>query len=212
MYLSGVLPEAYPRSADQRELLRLLRHRTTLVRFRTRLAGRIHSQLHQQRVPLEREQLLRQHTRALVAQEWAQALTPEQLAIVTQHFALIDTLTPQIRALERRIDHAAQAHPIAPLLATVPGIGPYRSLLLATELAPLTRFATAAHVVSYAGLAPMTRSSGGHTWHGGIPKGANRWVRGALVSAIPSHARCAPASPVTLAYHQWTRRRRVTAS
>jgi len=207
LYLSGVLPEAYPRSADQRELLRLLRHRTTLVRFRPRLAGRIHSQLHQQRLQLPREQLLRQHTRALLAEEWPQVLTPEQLAIVTQHFALIDALTPQLQALERRIDHAAQTHPVAPLLATVPGIGPYRSLLLATELAPLTRFPTAAHLVSYAGLAPMTRSSGGHTWHGGIPRGANRWVRGALVSAIPSHVRCAPASPVTTAYAQWKSRR-----
>jgi len=56
MLLSGLIPEAYPRSADQRELLRLLRHRTTLVRYRTRLAGRIHSQLHQQRLSLPREQ------------------------------------------------------------------------------------------------------------------------------------------------------------
>src|SRR3989442_14487878 len=31
MLLSGLIPEAYPRSADQRELLRLLRHRTALV-------------------------------------------------------------------------------------------------------------------------------------------------------------------------------------
>src|SRR5437764_1016851 len=59
MLLSGLIPEAYPRSADQRELLRLLRHRTALVRFRTRLAGRIHSQLHQQRLSLPREKRLR---------------------------------------------------------------------------------------------------------------------------------------------------------
>src|SRR6266567_8605390 len=64
MLLSGLIPEAYPRSADQRELLRLLRHRTALVRFRTRLAGRIHSQLHQQRLSLPREKLLRRATRA----------------------------------------------------------------------------------------------------------------------------------------------------
>jgi len=63
MLLSGLIPEAYPRPGDQRELLRLLRHRTTLVRYRTRLAGRIHSQLHQQRLLLPREQLLRQATR-----------------------------------------------------------------------------------------------------------------------------------------------------
>ena len=56
--------------------------------------------------------------------------------------------------------------------------------------------------MSYAGLAPVTRSSGGHTHHGSIPQGANRWVRGALVSAIPTHVRWAPTSPVTMAYAQ----------
>ena len=64
MLLSGLILEAYPRAGDQRELLRLLRHRTTLVRYRTRLAGRMHSQLHQQRLALPREKLLRQATRA----------------------------------------------------------------------------------------------------------------------------------------------------
>jgi transposase len=206
MLLSGLIPEAYPRPADQRELLRLLRHRTTLVRYRTRLAGRIHSQLHQQRLALPREQLLRRATRQWLAAVAAPRLTGEQRAIVTTHLELIDRLTPLIRALERRIQTAAAGHPAAALLATIPGIGPYRSLLLAAELLPITRFPRVEHVASYAGLAPVTRTSGGHTHHGSIPKGANRWVRGALVSAIPSHVRAAPHSPVTRAYEQLTAR------
>jgi len=90
--------------------------------------------------------------------------------------------------------------------STIPGIEPYRSLLLAAELSPLSRFPRVEHLASYAGLAPVTRSSGGHTRHGSIPQGANRWVRGALVSAIPSHVRWAPTSPVTRAYAQLTAR------
>src|SRR5213594_1289757 len=76
MLLSGLIPEAYPRSAAQRDLLRLLRHRTTLVRYRTRLAGRIHSQLHQQRLLLPREQLLRQATRTWLRETAWPRLTP----------------------------------------------------------------------------------------------------------------------------------------
>src|SRR5437870_8489348 len=205
MLLSGLIP-AYPRPGDQRELLRLLRHRTTLARYRTRLAGRIHSQLHQQRLLLPREQLLRQATRTWLRDTAWPRLTPEQQAIVTTHLALIDQLTPLIQALERRIDTAAGANPTAALLATIPGIASYRSLLLAAELSPLSRFPRVEHLASYAGLAPVTRSSGGHTRHGSIPQGANRWVRGALVSAIPSHVRWAPTSPVTRAYGQLTAR------
>ena len=206
MLLSGLIPEAYPRPGDQRELLRLLRHRTTLVRFRTRLAGRIHSQLHQQRLLLPREQLLRQATRTWLRETAWPRLTTEQQAIVTTHLELIDHLTPLIQALERRIDTAAGANPTAALLATIPGIASYRSLLLAAELSPVSRFPRVEHLASYAGLAPVTRSSGGHTRHGSIPQGANRWVRGALVSAIPSHVRWAPTSPVTRAYAQLTAR------
>jgi transposase len=206
MLLSGLIPEAYPRPADQRDLLRLLRHRATLVRYRTRLAGRIHSQLHQQRLSLPREKLLRQATRGWLQETAWPRLTVEQRAIVTTHLELIDHLTLLIRALEQRIATAATLPGPAPLLATIPGIGPYRSLLLAAELSPISRFPRVEHLVSYAGLAPVTRSSGGHTSHGGIPQGANRWVRGALVSAIPSHVRWAPTSHVTLAYQQLSAR------
>jgi len=123
MLLSGLIPEAYPRSADQRELLRLLRHRTALVRFRTRLAGRIHSQLHQQRLSLPRENLLRRATRAwLEATAWPR-LTVEQRAIVTTHVELIDHLTPLIRALERRIAAAAAGDATAPCWRRSPASG-----------------------------------------------------------------------------------------
>ncbi len=202
MLLSGLIPEAYPRPIPQREHLRLIRHRAALVRQRTRLASRIHSQLHQRRLSLPREKLLRR-----AAREWLHTtawprLTDEQRALITTHLELIDQLTPMIRALDRRIQASAAAHSTAELLSTIPGIGPYRSLLLAAELAPIARFPGPEHLVSYAGLAPVTRSSGGHTRHGSIPRGANRWVRGALVSAIPSHVRLAPESSVTATYEQ----------
>jgi transposase len=136
MLLSGCIPEAYPRPAHRREQLRLLRHRAALVRQRTRLAGRIHAQLHQQRLSLPREKLLRQATRQwLYTTAWPR-LSDEQRALVTTHLELIDQLTPMIRALDRRIESAAAEDPTATLLATIPGIGPYRSLLLTAELAP----------------------------------------------------------------------------
>lgn len=85
---------------------------------------------------------------------------------------------------------------------TIPGIGPYRGLLLANEISPVDRFPRDGQLVSYGGLAPTTRSSGGHTRHGSIPKEANRWVRGALVSAIPSHVRVAPESALSAHYEK----------
>ena len=69
---------------------------------------------------------------------------------------------------------AARSRPWA-LLETVPGIGPYRALLIATETLPITRFRTPGHLVSYAGLAPRSSQSGLRPIrHGSIPAGANR--------------------------------------
>ena len=151
---------------------------------RTALANRIHAQLHLQRLALPREQLLRRRARPWLREVAWPRLLPEQRRLVRMHLRVIDVLTRLTRALDRRIRAVAAETPAAVLLRTVPGIGPYRGLVLATTLSPITRFASPAKLVAYAGLAPRTRSSGGHTRHGSIPRAANHAVRGALVSAI----------------------------
>src|SRR5260370_25053048 len=165
MLLSGLIPEAYPRPPDQRDLLRLLRHRAAWGRVRTRLAGRIHSQLHQQRLGLPREQLLRRATRAWLQETAWPRLTVEQRAIVTTHLEVMDHLTPLIRALERRIAQTAAGHATAPLLATIPGIGPYPSLLVTGELSPITRVSPAQHLGSQARPARGAPGAGGRPHH-----------------------------------------------
>jgi transposase len=200
MLLAGLIPEAYPKPPLQRERVRLVRHRAQLVRQRTALANRIHAQLHQSRLVLPRERLLRQAARAWLRTDAWHRLAPEQQRLVTMHFELIDLLTCQIRALDRQIIAEGAALPEVQLLCTVPGIGPFWGLLLTQELLPLVRFPTCRHFVSYAGLAPITRSSGGHTRHGRIPASANRWVRWALVSAMPKHVAKAPDSALTQYY------------
>lgn len=202
MLLAGLIPEAHPRQAEQRERLRLLRHRAMLVRHRTAAANRIHAQLHQSRLFVPREKLLRRETRGWLAGEAWPRLEPEQQALVEGQLTLIDTLAPMIRSLDRRIKTKARESQAARLLMTIPGIGPYRALLLVTEVEPVTRFPAAEQLTSYAGLAPVTRSSGGHIRHGSIPAGANRWIRGALVSAVPSHVRAAPESGLSRSYEQ----------
>lgn len=205
--LAGLIPPAYPKSATQLECMRLVRHRAGLVRERTRLANRIHGQLHQSNIVLAREALLRQETRTwLFGPAWRQ-LGPEQQAILESHFGLIDRLSELVRPLDRRIKQLARRDPAAQLLQTLPGIGPFWALLLTTELRPLERFPTPAHLVSYVGLAPRTRSSGGRTWHGAVPAGANRWARWALVSATVTHVGLAPDSPLSQFYARLKDRR-----
>ena len=203
MLQSKLIPEAYPKPPAQRELARLIRHRATMVKDRTRSVNRIHNQLHQKGIQGERETLLRDKGRQWLEQSVWPELSTQQQAIVGTQLELIDFFTTKIEALDEEIEREARSHPAASLLQTIPGIGPYRSLLLAAEVLPIKRFASPAHLVSYVGLAPTVKQSGsGRPRHGAVPRGANRWVRGALVSAIPSHLRAEPDSSVATYYQE----------
>jgi transposase len=200
MLATGLIPAVYPKPQPQREQATLLRHRGLLVRRRTECANRIHAQLHTHHLQIGRGKLLRRSGAAWLRAEAWPCLTPEQRRLVRSHWRLIRVLQQMIRHLDREIARRAAHSNAAVALQTIPGLGPYRSLTLATELMPIRRFPDAAHLVSYAGLAPRTRSSGGRTRHGAISPDANRYVRGVLVSAIPSHLRFAPASSLSQYY------------
>jgi transposase len=134
-------------------------------------------------------------------------LSDERRLFICMQWDLIDQITPMIRTLDRRIEHVGQQVPAVALLRTVPGIGPYRALLIATETLPIQRFRTPAHLVSYAGLAPRSSQSGLRPIrHGSIPAGANRWLRGAFVRAVVSHTAHAPDSWLSQSYDQLKQR------
>ena len=201
MRLAGLIPEVYPTPFVQREWATLIRHRTTLVTQRTALVNRIHAQLHMRGLHLERGRLL---TRA--GQQWVRTeawphLGIEQRALVRSHLRVIKGLRPLLRALDRRIAQVAATIPQARLLGTIAGIGAHRALVICAEALPITRFRTPGHLASFAGLVPRSKQSGqGPVRHGSIPAGANRWLRGALVRAVVSHAQHAPDSWLTRYY------------
>lgn len=194
MHLAGLIPAVHAKPPEQREWSRLIRHRVSLVRKRTALANQIHGQLHQVGLSLPRGRLLtRDGVRWLRSEAWPR-LSAEQRRLIRTHLKLMAALRPLIRSVDRHIEEVAAEIPAARLLRTVPGIGAYRSLLIAAETLPIERFASPARLVAYSGLAPVTRSSGGRTRHGSLPRGANRWLRGALVRAVVSHTQQAPES------------------
>jgi transposase len=90
-------------------------------------------------------------------------------------------------------------------LAEIPGLSPdlARSIIAETGL-DMTRFPTAAHLVSWAGLCPSTRQSGTRTKAGNKGKG-DTWLRGSLGQAAIGAARTA--TFLGERYHRIARRR-----
>lgn len=62
--------------------------------------------------------------------------------------------------LEQEMERALLAHPFGPVLLSLPGVGRRVGPKILAEIGDVRHFASAAHLASYAGLAPVTRQSG----------------------------------------------------
>ncbi|MEU3963329.1 IS110 family transposase [Streptomyces buecherae] len=86
----------------------------------------------------------------------------------------------QRRALEARIEALLEAHPLSQVLTSMPGIGVRTAAILLTTIGDGSSFPSAAHLASYAGLAPATRQSGTSIHSEHAPKGGNRQLKRAM--------------------------------
>jgi transposase len=120
--------------------------------------------------------------------ELAQALTGRMRAhqrfMLTPHLALIDTLDAQIAAVSAEIEE--RLRPFASQLAlldSIPGIGRWSAQVILAEIGPdMSRFPTAGHLASWAGMCPGHDESAGRQRSGKTRKGSP-WLRVTLTEA-----------------------------
>ena len=86
----------------------------------------------------------------------------------------------QRRALEAQIEALLEAHPLSPVLTSMPGIGVRTAAVLLVTVGDGSSFPSAAHLASYAGLAPATRQSGSSIHGEHAPRGGNRQLKRAM--------------------------------
>ncbi|MFG2884680.1 IS110 family transposase [Streptomyces sp. NPDC048297] len=86
----------------------------------------------------------------------------------------------QRRALEAQINELLEAHPLSPVLTSIPGVAVRTAAVLLVTVGDGTSFPSAAHLASYAGLAPTTKSSGTSIHGEHAPRGGNRQLKRAM--------------------------------
>jgi transposase len=116
------------------------------------------------------------------------------------HLDRIDALTRDIDKLGERIGAVmAPFRDQLTLLDTVPGVSlRVAEIVLAETGGDMSRFPTAGHLASWAGVCPGNHESGGRRKSGKTTKG-NRWLRDALgvaAMAAPAHERHLPGRPI----------------
>ncbi|MEU7237933.1 IS110 family transposase [Streptomyces chrestomyceticus] len=94
--------------------------------------------------------------------------------VVPSPAASLAAVHTQRRAMQAQISTLLEAHPLSPVLTSMPGIGVRTTAVWLVTVGDGTGFPTAAHLASYAGLAPTTRQSGTSLHGGHAPRGGNR--------------------------------------
>ena len=111
-------------------------------------------------------------------------LRPHHQFLIAQQLAHIDALDEAIERVSEEI--AKCTHPFAEIIAlldTIPGVAQRTAEVLVAEIGTdMSRFPTADHLASWAGLAPGNNESGGKRRSGKTRKGSP-WLRAALVEA-----------------------------
>lgn len=180
------IPEVYRRSNENRQAQRVLRHRSCYVQMRTKIKNRIRALLAQQR----------EDVRQMVAMENnlfnANGIKMlYQLDLPGKDQQMLESMLETIQHTEGKIKHSDalvkqvyNSSEQARLISTVPGFGDFFSVLVATEIADIERFSSAAKLHSYTGVIPTTHASGGKVYHGKLVQQGNKWLRWAAVEAV----------------------------
>lgn len=99
------------------------------------------------------------------------------MALVNQ----LKELDSQIDAIECQLAQIQREHPMARLLASIPGIGPITATALAATISDPAMFRSGREFAAWIGLTPRQNSTGGKDRLGRIPKQEDAYLRHLLV-------------------------------
>ena len=134
---------------------------------------------------------------ALDAQTLVVPGTAEFGRVIAGVAAQLRDVSTERAALAEDLEARLEAHPLAEVLTSMPRVGLRTAIKILTIVGDGSAFPTAGHLAAYAGLAPVTRSSGTSI------KGETRSQRGhhALKSALFLSAFASLGDPASRAYY-----------
>ena len=179
---ADLLPTAYAPPREIREGRDLARHRTKLVRDRTRLKNRVHDILARYGLTSPFSDLFGRKGRSYL-EEVLPTLRPIHQRMLRDDLVVIDGLNERISEVSAEIRRRAKQEPSVQVLESMPGIGTYSAWIIFTEIGDIKRFPSAKQLCSYSGLVPSTYSSDKRTYHGRITKQGSSSLRWIMVEA-----------------------------
>jgi transposase len=168
------LPEAYKVPDDIYELRMLVRERAHFISQSTATKCRIHSVCTQRG---NHKTALRPLHKA----GWDTLYTKE--SGLYEMFQSLEEIRTHVTNLEKRIANTITKTTVYKILLSMPGVGPITASAVYAEVGDFKRFKSASALISYAGIYPKERSSGGVQRYGSISKAGSRVLRYSIIEA-----------------------------
>lgn len=179
-----LLPEAYVPGKDARVAKNILRQRMFFVKVSTMVKNRMHIIL--DRHPEIRGQIEPTDLFGAQGKRWLSTveLPKEERRLLDSELRLFNALEERIKASDSWVGALCRGDGRVKRLMSIPGIGKFFALLIATEIDDIRRFRNADKLAAYVGLIPSTYSSANKIFHGRITKQGNKYLRWALIEAV----------------------------
>ena len=173
------LPQVWQPDEDTRRLRELTGRRSALVGQRTAMRNRVHSVLAMRLI---------EEPKRLFNSEGLQWLKTVELdaqgrMLVDSDLRQLEFLQTEVAALDQELARRGHASDAVKLLMTLPGVDVGTAEALIAAWGDHTRFRDADHAAAYLGLAPSTKQSAEHCYHGPITKRGNSHARWMLIEA-----------------------------
>jgi transposase len=179
---AGFLPSCWLPDDETHALRRQVARRAHIVRQRTRLKNGVHAILHRNLVPrCPAADLFGRKGRAWLSE---QQLPPDERQAAAALLRQLDFAGEELRLIDAELGKVGLARPEVARLMTIPGVDATVALSIVAAVGDFQRFSTPQRLVSYLGLNPRVRQSGGQpAQHGRITKQGRAHARGMLVEA-----------------------------
>jgi len=197
----GDLPEVYIATPAERELRELVRYRAKLTSFCTSAKAQIHAVMAKEGIlPTEKDMFSMAGNRALdeMPVSGVFAVRLESLR------DLLEIFERERKMIDGHLERRLRGHPGYLAVQAIYGVGPVMAAIFVAEIGDVTRFSSARHLCSWAGLTPTVHSSDDKTTRGHISRQGNGLIRWAAVEAVARYHGGAPIAP---AYHRIAERR-----
>lgn len=175
------LPESWIAPPEVRELRELVRYRAKLTALRTSAKAQVHAVMAKCGVVPAVPDMFTAKGQVLLDEMPIDGPYRYRVDSLRQ---LLERFEAELVVVEKQLHDCLSRHAGFKAIQAVHGVGPITGAIFVAEIGDVTRFASARHLCSWAGLTPTHRESDTKVQRGHITKQGSNLVRWAAVEAV----------------------------